>query len=587
MIIFLKSFNFADLVKNNFFKKLILSAGLIFFLAFLLLATSCENIDSPFDLNSDQDNSALFSKNNTEDEIEDEELFYKFKNNQKEKNPLVNLNIRQAIFFAIDRERIVEELFGGNNKVLNSLFSGSSFFNKPYWSKYSYDPKKARELLNMAGYNSENPLFLTIGAIDNYPSRAKIENIIKENFNDVGIKLWIENKPADEWYGSIVKKGNFELGIWSLYTYGTGELSNYLNSFKIPVNETEENKNCSNFYWYKNEKIDLLLDKISGNENIDELKTYTDEIQNMVSEDAIILPLFSRLFIVAHNKEIKNIQVSSIDGNFFKDIESWSLDNPKDEEQYTVVAGMTSEPNTLNPFFEENTSMDYINSLMLDGLWELDENAIYKSVLADEDESLPDKSEFSNTKKIKLRENIFWENGDPVTAEDVKATINAIIKDKSILRFRSDYEKIEKIEIINNKEFEIYFKENIADWKKLFIYIFPKKDLDQDDLSNLYENYIFGSGPYKFKEWQKGDHILLTLNENYHGSKPFFNEIKIIFNIDGILLADSLKKGDIDVLSLPVDLKLIEEIKSNKKLNLIIEEGNLWEHLAVCLKTKE
>ena len=103
----------------------------------------------------------------------------------------------------------------------------------------------------------------------------------------------------------------------------------------------------------------------------------------------------------------------------------------------------------------------------------------------------------------------------------------------------------------------------------------------------MYENYIFGSGPYKFKEWEKGDHILLTLNENYYGSKPFFNEIKIIFNIDGNLLADSLKKGDIDILSLPVDLKLIEEIKSNKKLNLIIKEGNLWEHLAICLKTKE
>ena len=104
----------------------------------------------------------------------------------------------------------------------------------------------------------------------------------------------------------------------------------------------------------------------------------------------------------------------------------------KMKSTYTVVAGMTSEPNTLNPFFEENTSMDYINSLMLNGLWELDENAIYKPVLADEDESLPDKNEFSNIKKIKLRENIFWENGDPITADDVKATINAIIKDKSI-----------------------------------------------------------------------------------------------------------------------------------------------------------
>ena len=584
--VFLRLSNITDLVKNKFYKKLILCLSLVFFIITFIFAISCKNIDSPFNLNSAQNDSS-YSINSPEDKIEDEELFYKFKNSQKERNPLSNLNIRQAIFFAIDRERIVQELFGNNNKALNSFFNDTSFFKKNSWSRYSYNPQKAKELLSMAGYDEGNPLFLTIGAIDNSPSRTKIENIIKENFNDVGIELWIVNKPPNEWYGSILKKGNFELGIWSLYTFGSGELINYLNSLKIPVNETEENKNCSNFYWYKNENIDLMLDKIAQTESIDELKTYTDEIQETISEDAIILPLFSRMFVVAHKKEINNIQVSTIDGNFFKNIENWTLNETKNDQSHTVVIGMNSEPNTLNPFFEENTSMNYINSLMVNGLWELDENAIYKPVLADEDASRSNENKFLNVKKIKLRDNIFWENGDPITADDVKATVNAILADKSILKFRDDYEKIEKIEIINNKEFEVYFKENISDWKKLFLYIFPKKDLDQNNLSNLYENYIVSSGPYKFKEWEKGQHISLTLNANYKSSQPFFNEIEIIFNNEENLLVESLKKGAIDVLSLPVDLKLIEEIKVNDKLNLILKESNLWEHVAICLKTKE
>ncbi|MHB1376858.1 MAG: ABC transporter substrate-binding protein [Candidatus Humimicrobiaceae bacterium] len=561
--------------------------NLIFFISSFIFTASCKNINSPFDLNTVQNNSSSSSIKDSVNNVEDEEMFFKFKNSQKEKNALNNLNIRKAIFYAIDRERIVKELFGENNKVLNSLFSSTSFFNKSSWDKYTYNPKKAKEFLNLAGFSPENQLFLTIGATDNSPSRAKIENIIKENFYDVGIQLWIDNRPSDEWYGNIVKKGNFELGIWSLYSFGTDDLINYLSSLKIPVNETTENINCNNFYWYKNEKIDLLLDKIAQTENIEELKTYTDEIQDTVSEDAIILPLFSRLYAVAHKKEIKNIQLSTIDGNFFKNIENWTSDNVKVDSSHVVIAGISSEPNTLNPFFEENTSMNYINSLILNGLWALDENSVYKPVLVDESTDQLSENEFSNIKKIKLRDNIFWENGDPITADDIKATIDSIIADKSILKFRDDYEKIEKIEIINNKEFAVYFKENVKDWKKLFLYVFPKKDLDQNKLSNLYESYIFGSGPYKFMEWKKGEYLSLALNKNYYGKIPFFNEIKIIFNDDENLLIESLKKGDIDILSVPVDLKLFEEIKSNKNLNLILKEGNLWEHLAICLKTKE
>ena len=553
----------------------------------MIFATSCKNTSSPFDLNTVQNNASSTSIKDSINDIKDEENFFKFKNSQSEKNILNNLNVRKAIFYAIDRERIVKELFGENNKILNSLFSSTSFFNKPSWDKYTYDPKKAKEFLSLAGYSPENPLFLTIGATDNSPTRTKIENIIKENFYDIGIQLWIDNKPSDEWYRNIVKKGNFELGIWSLYSFSTDELVNYLSSLKIPVNETTANINCNNFYWYKNEKIDLLLDKISKTENIDELKTYTDEIQDTVSEDAIILPLFSRLYAVAHKKEINNIQLSAIDGNFFKNIENWTSGNAKVDKTHTIIVGMSSEPNTLNPFFEENTSMNYINSLLLNGLWVLDENSVYKPVLADGSmDNLPE-NEFSNIKRIKLRDSIFWENGDPITSDDVKATIDAIIADKSILKFRDDYDKIEKIEIVNNNELTVYFKENVKDWKKLFLYVFPKKDLDQNKLSNLYESDIFGSGPYKFKEWKKGEYLSLALNENYYGNPAFFNEIKIIFNNDENMLVESLKKGDIDILSIPVSLTLIEEIKSNKNLNLILKEGNLWEQLAICLKTKE
>jgi ABC-type transport system substrate-binding protein len=576
------------LIKTIFFKKIILFTILIFLVISLLFSNSCKNISSPFDLNSVSKNSSSSSLKNTADNIEDRELFFKLKNSQKDRNPLNNINIRKAIFYGIDRQKIVNELYGDNNNVLNSMFNSSSFFYNPVWSEYSYNLEKAKDFLSKAGYSTENPLFLTIVATDNSPSRIKIENIIKENLDQIGIKLWIDNKPPNELFINTVKKGDFELGVWSLYTFSPDDLNNYLSSSKIPVNETGENKNCNNFYWYKNDETDLLLKNIKETENINEQKNYADNIQKIVSENAIILPLFSRLFAAAYKEKINNVEISSIDGNFFKNIENWSLKNETGNQSFEIIAGMSAEPNTLNPFLEENTSMNYINSLILKGLWTLNENSSYQPELVIE-ENLNSEANTRNlnAKKIILKDNIYWEDGSPIIASDVKATIDAIKNDKSISRFKNDFDKINKIEVVNEKELTVYFKENIKDWKKLFLYIFPEKDLKKDKLSNLYMYDIFGNGPYKLKEWKKGEYILLTLNNNYFEKKPLVSDIKIIFNNNEKLLTDSLKKGDIDILSIPVDLNTIEEIKSDKKLNLILKEGNLWEQLAVCLKKKE
>ncbi|MCE5329572.1 ABC transporter substrate-binding protein [bacterium] len=553
----------------------------------LLFTFSCKNFNSPFDLNTENKSANASSSEQDIDKIGDQELFFKLKNSQKDKNILNNINIRKAIFYAVDREKIVKEFFGDNNKILNSMFGSSSFYNNPVWAEYQYSPEKAKEFLKLAGYSVENPLYLTIGATDNSPTRIKIEEIIKENLDQIGIKLWIYNKPSNEWYINNVKNGDFELGIWSLYTYNADELTNYLSSAKIPVSETSENKNCNNFYWYNNAEMDSLLNIITLTKDNIEKKKNVDKVQKMISDEAIILPLFSRLFAVAYKNTIKNIEISSIDGNFFKNIEDWSVENEYEDQFKEITVGMDAEPNTLNPFLEENTSMNHINSLILKGLWILDENGNYEPDLAEEAVNSSETDRNGDSVNIRLKDNINWEDGSPITANDVKATIDSVIADKSISKFRNDFNKIDKVEIINEKELKVNFKEYVQDWKKLFLNIFPEKDLKQNKISNLYENDIVGCGPYKLQEWIKGQYITLKRNENYYGSKPFPETIKIIFSSDINLLVESLKNGDIDITSIPVDLKLMEEIKSSKNLSLALKEGNLWEHLAICLKPKE
>ncbi|MDD5658512.1 MAG: ABC transporter substrate-binding protein [Actinomycetota bacterium] len=554
----------------------------------MLFIVSCDAANCPFDLTDKNKLSDDYPNEQDIGKIDNQELFFKLKNKQEDKNVLNDINIRKAIFYAIDREKIVKEFFGDNNKILNSMFNESSLYYNPVWDQYQYNPKKAKEFLKLAGYDTENPLYLTIGTTDNSPTRARIEELIKENLDQIGIKLWIYNKPSDEWYVNSVKNGDFELGIWSLHTCDTSELMNYFSSAKIPVSETNENKNCNNFYWYKNSRIDSLLNEIAQTKDDVEKKNSIDEVQKIISDEAIILPLFSRLFAVAYNSTIGNIKISTLDGNFFKGIESWSIQSEDKDKIIKITAGMGNEPNTLNPFLEENSSMNYINSMILKGLWSLDENGCYEPELIEENNmDLSEKNINENSVIIRLRNDIKWEDGTLITANDVKATIDSVTADKSVLRFRDDFDKIGGVEIVNEKEVKVDFKEHIKDWKKLFLYIFPQKDLKQNKISNLYENDIFGCGPYKIQEWIKGQYIVLVRNDNYYGDKPLPETIKIIFDSDINILVESLKNGDIDITNIPVDLKLIEELKSSKNLSVTLMEGNLWEHLAICLKPKE
>ncbi|MBU4292901.1 MAG: hypothetical protein KJ770_02465, partial [Actinobacteria bacterium] len=113
------------------------------------------------------------------------------------------------------------------------------------------------------------------------------------------------------------------------------------------------------------------------------------------------------------------------------------------------------------------------------------------------------------------------------------------------------------------------------------------KLLEGNDIGSMFENDIFGCGPYKLKEWVKGEYILLERNDYYFGEKPKIDSIKFIFNSDINYLINMLREGNIDILSIPSDLNLMEDISSSKDFGLIVKPGDLWEHFAICLKPKE
>jgi ABC-type transport system substrate-binding protein len=524
--------------------------------------------------------------------LSEEELFLEMKAKQ-DKNPLKDINVRKAILHAIDRERIVDEIFVGYNNVSNSLFAEESPFWYPAWAEYDYNLYTAREFLSKAGYGPDNPLYITISAVNNSNSKQLIENIIREDLEKIGIILWIYNDPPKEFYQNHVYNGTFDLGLWSLYIFGREELECSFSSEKIPSMETEENTDCENFYWYSNTEVDNYLLEITGFEEFEIKREKIAELQEALAKDAVLLPLYSRLFVFAYDDSLTRIEMDTIKDRVFFDIKEWVLSydlEVEEGEKTEIIIGYDSDTidifNGFEPYF--------LNDLLFKGLWKKNKDGSFTPELAEEQpELLEDDSieVYINNIFVKLKDDIYWHDGDPITSEDVKYTFEYLtdfMEEKQYFsKIDQDHKKIQDIEIIDEKSFNIVFDEVVEDWQKLFPMIFKKDYFSNGNYDNLQYNRIISNGPYKVMKYDSDGELILEINEFYYNDLPDIERLIIRFDPDINNLIAMLKEGEINFLSIPVDPELMKMLEEENDINLSIEEGNLIEQLALSLKPKE
>jgi ABC-type transport system substrate-binding protein len=575
-------------------KKMISNAGFVFIVVLIMTCTailnSCIYNDTDLFTTLDEENIDDNQDSPVEElDVNSKEFFLKSKEKQMNKNLLTDINIRKAIFYAIDRQKIVEELFGKYNQVHNSIFPEYSYYYYQSWNEYDYNIDKAEEYLNMAGYSINNPLYITIGSISDSETKQTIEEIIKEDLNRIGIKLWIFNKSSEEWYMDCVGKGDYELGLWSIYNFDGSSLGYSFSSDKIPSMTTEENKYCENFYWYSNTDVDEIIKSINSEEDIDLKKVLFKKLQSILADDAVILPLYERMFYIVYNNEkLQNIDMDIKNNKAFFDLGNWILSNNievEDKEENEIAIGFEGEDYELENLFKN----DYISDLLLKCLWEINEYGEYENILVEE-YGLEYNTSGSSEEKVKvvLKDKILWEDGKPITSEDVKYTFDFIKENGNISGINGDLSKVDGIEIIDENEFYINFGDSIKDWKNIFSFVLmPEGLLDGKSIDDCSIKDIVANGPYKVEQYVTDEFLLLKKNNIYFEDVPDIDYFKIIFDTDINNLIGLLRDKEIDLLIVPFDINLIESFNEDESFNVLIKPGNMFEHLAVCLKSKE
>ncbi len=228
--------------------------------------------------------------------------------------PLNNVKIRQAIGYAIDRQKIVDDLLQGQAKVANSVVPEQSWAYTP-GTVYSFDPAKAKKLLEEAGYKNEEIAF-KYGAGN--AATNSYAQVIQNALHDVGLNVRIETLEVNV-IRTQLAQGQYQMytGVWIGGNQDPLFLRDLFSSAKIPGGSVS----CCNRSRYVNSDVDKLLEAAVNTTDRAAAKDGYIKGWKIVSEELPLFPLWYPANIILSTKRIGNVKMNaSGDWGFLKDI---------------------------------------------------------------------------------------------------------------------------------------------------------------------------------------------------------------------------------------------------------------------------
>jgi peptide/nickel transport system substrate-binding protein len=157
----------------------------------------------------------------------------------------------------------------------------------------------------------------------------------------------------------------------------------------------------------------------------------------------------------------------------------------------------------------------------------------------------------------KLKPDLKWSDGQPLTSADVKFTWEADMDPKNAPYTRSGYDQVASIDTPDATTAVIHFSKLYPDWQVMFTsgpnnqgQLLPEHILKgQTGLEKNAEIHqpTVASGPWVITEWVAGDHMTFKPNPNYYAGKPKLDQINIKFVPDPETQLAALKTGDVQV----------------------------------------
>lgn len=243
----------------------------------------------------------------------------------------------------------------------------------------------------------------------------------------------------------------------------------------------------------------------------------------------------------------------------------------------TAVVGMRSDFQALNPIVaSDQYTVEVNNYALYTPLVTYNENLEVQPYLAESWEMLGDTGVV-----FKLRQDVKWHDGKPVTAEDVKFTFDAAKNPESGSLIGTAYvTAVESATVVDPYTIRFRFSHPHAQSLEDFYWApAPKHLLESVALTDMrtapFNRQPVGSGPFKFGEIKQGERLVLNKNPDFPealGGPPTLD--RVVFRIipEPATMLTELMTGGVDV-NVPVVPDQAKEIEASDQLELFAFPG--------------
>jgi peptide/nickel transport system substrate-binding protein len=185
----------------------------------------------------------------------------------------------------------------------------------------------------------------------------------------------------------------------------------------------------------------------------------------------------------------------------------------------------------------------------------------------------------------KLRSGVRWHDGEPVTSADVRFTYNIIMNPDVPVESREGWEVVESVDTPDprtvvfrlKQPYPDFVSETFLDESVLPSHLLLDVPPEEFHLSG-YHRAPVGSGPFVFKEWVPGSHLIVTRNDRYYGEGPYLDEVILKFIPDENTMLVQLKTGEIDLYD-NANLTFLDQARSIPDVELYATPTMMYEHL--------
>lgn len=260
---------------------------------------------------------------------------------------LQNADLRRALLAAIDRDLIIEKVYGGQAIQANGPIMPSTWAYYPDLEKIPYNLAQAKELFAATGaiwdeetssYTTEEGLEIALNLLyPDTPEHAAIAGYIQQGWEALGVKVTLEAKPYDEVLADLTAR-NYQAALVDINLTRSPDPDPY------PFWGQAQIGNGQNYADWDNRSASEFLEQARISVDMAERERLYKNFQVLFMRDLPSLPLFYPVYTYAITSDIKGINFGPIfeSADRFNNVQEWYILSGRTDG--AAVEGTAEEP---------------------------------------------------------------------------------------------------------------------------------------------------------------------------------------------------------------------------------------------------